>query len=256
MSNRSRNIIVATLLLAHAGLLVEGARRNFVVLDEVGHVPSGLRHWRSGTFTDYQVNPPLARMLAALPLLLADPSIDLNPSEIQPGDRPEWPLGLDFIKRNPASYFKLVRLARVSTIAWSVLGGWLIGRWCRELYGASASCLAVALWCFDPTILAFAQVVTPDIPATTAGLAAAYSFWRFLRRPSMGWVIASGTLLGIAQLSKFTLIVFYAIWPFLALSSIVGIDQGGEPGSVSRRRRLILTLLILLLGVLERFSFD
>ncbi len=59
------------MLVAHAGLALDGSRRNFVVVDEVGHLPSGLVQWRTGDFRPYCVNPPLPRMLAALPMLAA-----------------------------------------------------------------------------------------------------------------------------------------------------------------------------------------
>ena len=81
-----------------------------------------------------------------------------------------------------------------------MLAAWVINRWCRELYGDPAECLGVALWCFDPTVLAFAQVVTPDIPAAVAGLLATYVFGHYLDRPSWQLAIASGLLLGVAQL--------------------------------------------------------
>src|SRR5258707_13717548 len=40
--------------------------------DEVGHLPAGVSHWRFQRFELYRVNPPLVRMVAALPVLFVD----------------------------------------------------------------------------------------------------------------------------------------------------------------------------------------
>jgi hypothetical protein len=240
----------AYLLLAiHALLLLRASRLNFVVVDEVGHVPSGISHWSTGDFSAYRVNPPLPRMIAALPVLLAGPTIDHSHMIAPPGERSEWALGLDFFAANTRNYFDLIWLARLAGIAWSVLGGWLVGHWSRELFGEPAGCLSTCLWCVDPTVMAFAQVVTPDIPATTSGLAAAYAYWHYLLRPSMRRALACGALLGIAQLTKFTLLLDYALWPLLFLAFRCRCRS--TPGaSVTRARRLREAIAIVAVSLL------
>jgi 4-amino-4-deoxy-L-arabinose transferase-like glycosyltransferase len=208
---------LALLLIVHAALALGIVWNHFAVVDEVGHVPAGVSHWRTGDFRAYNVNPPLGRMLAALPVLACRPRLDLRPLDSGPGMRPEWRLGIGFANDNADRYVDLIRLARLSGIAWSLVGAWLVARWARDLYGEPAGILAAALWCLDPTILTFASFVTPDVPATVAGLAATYAFWRYLRRPSWELAAASGLLLGIAQLTKFTMLALYGIWPFLWL---------------------------------------
>ena len=95
------------------------------------------------------------------------------------------------------------------------MGAILIGRWARELYGDAGGLLGICLWCCFPTVMAFAQVVTPDVPATVAGLAAAYGFWHYLRRPTGNRAILTGALLGLAESTKFTHLVLYPIWAVL-----------------------------------------
>jgi 4-amino-4-deoxy-L-arabinose transferase-like glycosyltransferase len=79
----------------------------------------------------------------------------------------------------------------------------------------------VWLWVFDPTVPAFAQVVTPDIPAAVAGLVATRVFWLYLREGTWRLAAYSGLLLGVAQLTKFTLLVLYGVWPLIALARYV-----------------------------------
>lgn len=210
-------MVLALLMIVHAALAVGIVWAHFAVVDEVGHVAAGVAHWRTGDFRAYNVNPPLGRMLATLPVLACRPRLDLAPLDSRPGMRPEWPLGIGFADADAARYVPLIRLARLAGIAWSLLGLWLVARWARELYGDAASCLAAALWCLDPTILTFASFVTPDVPAAVAGLAATYAFWRYVRAPSWELAALSGLLLGLAQLTKFTMLALYGVWPLLWL---------------------------------------
>lgn len=208
---------VAVVLLIHAGLLLDCCRKNFVTVDEAGHLVSGISHWTTGTYSMYRVNPPLARMAAVVPVFLLQP----NTQGIQPGyglgERAEWRCANQFALDNVSRYLDILFLARLAGILWSCLGGWLIYLWAGDLYSYRAGLLGLVLWCFDPNVLANAQMVTPDVPATVAGFAACYCFWRYLRCPSWPSALQTGLVLGIAQLTKFTLLYLYALWPFLCL---------------------------------------
>jgi hypothetical protein len=245
-----RLFLILALLGLHAGLLLDGARQNFVCIDEVGHIPAGLAHWRSGTFRYYRVNPPLPRMLAALPLLAAGLQMPDSEPLDAPGERPEWEAGRAFSVANGPRYLDLVRLARLPGILWSVLGGCLVYRWSQELYGGWAGLLALALWCFEPTAMAFGQVVVPDGPAAVAGLAAAYCFWRYLRRPAWGRACWAGVFLGVAQLTKGTFLILYAVWPALWILDSCLRRRLEPPEPVARGRRWAQGSAILLLSVL------
>ncbi len=215
MSRMTMVGILALLLAAHAGFLLVGSFRNFVVIDEAAHIPSGLSHWELGDFGLYRVNPPLGRMLATLPLSLASPFVDFRGLDRAPGARDEFAQASLFAELNTDRYIELVCLARLAGVAWSLLGAWLIFAWGRELYGAGGGLLGAALWCVNPTVLAFAPVVIPDVPAAVGGLAATYAYWRFLRGGRWDQAVIAGLLLGIAELLKFTLLIFYGIWPLL-----------------------------------------
>lgn len=215
--SRRSILTVSILSVVHGGLALGIARHHFAALDETGHVPSGVAHWRTGDLSAYNVNPPLARMIAALPVLVARPKLNLDLIDDTPGVRPEWALARDFAAANAARYVDLIRLARLPGIVWSIAGLWLVALWARDLYGELAGCLSAAFWCFDPTILTFASFVVPDVPAAVAGFGATYLFWRFLRAPSTNLAWYSGLALGIGLLTKFTLLALDAIWPLLWL---------------------------------------
>ncbi len=212
-----RKLIIFICIIIHVSLLLWAAWTNFVTIDEVGHISAGVSYWRTGRFRIYRVNPPLPRMIATLPVMAMRPATDNRRFTEAPGDRPEWLVGEDFAEVNRANYMTLVRLGRLAGVFWSILGAWAVYRWSRDLYGASAGCLGLILWCFEPTILAHAGLITTDLPAAVSGLVATYAFWRYLQSPSWRGASICGLLLGLAQLTKHSMLFLYGLWPLFWL---------------------------------------
>lgn len=234
---RAHRLIAALLLAVHVALLLASLRRTYITVDEAMNVAAGVSYWQTGRFFIYRVNPPLAKLLAALPALAARPEVDWLSFQDIPTARAEFRAGLAFTELNHARIFDLVCLSRLLGVAWSALGGWLIFRWTRELHGGRSGYMALALWCFDPYILGHAALVTTDVPAVVAGLAASYSFWRHLRAPSWGTAARAGTFLGIAALTKFTLLALYPLWALFWC-----IDRWGLRAAGRRHPRLAASL--------------
>lgn len=250
---RRMALAVAILLAAHAGLVLHDAIGDFPVIDEVGHVASGLVHWKSGTYDAYRVNPPMVRMIAALPVLAARPVIDSHRDDPSPGLRVEWDLGQDFLGANAGRFLLLFRLARLPGLGWSLLGGLVVYAWGRELYGRLGGLIGLVVWCFHPAVLTFAHVVTPDVPAASAGIAASYAFRRSLNLGGWPRAAIAGLLLGMAELTKLTMVVFYVVWPLLWW-----LHEGhrGRAGRVGRAARMIAILLIGVLVINAGYAFQ
>ena len=64
------------LLAIHAVLLAWCAWHDSPTTDEVAHLPAGISHWHLGRFDLFRVNPPLVRMVAALPVIAAGAETD------------------------------------------------------------------------------------------------------------------------------------------------------------------------------------
>lgn len=213
MFSRRANFAAALLLAVHAALLAWAATRHSPSIDEVGHMAAGLSHWQFGRFDLYHVNPPLVRLVATAPVALLKPATNWEGYSLMPGARSEFNCGEQFIAANGERSFWLFSVARWACIPFSLLGGYICFRWAGELYGAAGGLLALALWCFCPNVLAHAQMITPDAGATALGVAACYLFWRWLRRPSWTLAFTAGVVLGLAELTKGTFLVLYAVWP-------------------------------------------
>ncbi|MFN0054711.1 MAG: ArnT family glycosyltransferase [Planctomycetales bacterium] len=214
--NRPRiSLSVSVLLGLHAGLLVYQGLVHSPPIDEPAHLVAGLSHWEFGGYDLYRANPPLVRVLATLPLHLMQLEADWSGYDGSAGSRAEFDVARDFLQRHRDRAFWYVAIARWGLVPLSLMGGFVCWRWATELYGASAGLLALALWCFCPNVLANGALITPDLGATALGLAATYAFWLWLRDPCREWTLAAGGALGFAELTKFTWIVLFGLWPLL-----------------------------------------
>ena len=210
----SLRFIVPAILLGQTILLAVGACVNSPTFNEPGHLASGVAIWKLGRFDAYKVNPPLVRVVAALPVLLAGVETDWHNYIKGPFARPEFALGNDFIAANGERSVWLFILARWACVPFGPLGGLICYLWARDLYGRRAGLISLVLWCTCPNITAHAQLITPDAAATSLGLAAGYFFWRWLRNPTLRNGLICGLVLGLAELTKTTLLFLYVVWPF------------------------------------------
>lgn len=214
---RSARRVVFLLLVTHSGLLAYSASVHSPNLNEPAHLVAGLSHWRFGQFELYRVNPPLVRMVAALPVMAAGYQEDWSGFYRAPGARPYFKMGEDFVAANGERSFFLFMVARWACIPFSWIGAIVCYLWARDLYGQPAGVVACSIWCFEPNILAHASLFTPDAQATALGLAACYTFWRWLIKPTWIQAALTGVALGLAELAKTTMILFYPLWPLMWL---------------------------------------
>jgi hypothetical protein len=212
---RAARRAVAVLLAIHTGLLAYSAYVHSPTLNEPGHLVAGLSHWKFGRFEIYCCNPPLVKMVAALPVIAAGYNEDWSGFYTGPGARPEFSMGEDFVAANGERSFFLFMIARWACIPFSWIGAITCYLWARDLYGRPAGVFACTIWCFEPNILAHASLMTPDAHATALGLAACYTFWRWLQNPTWTQAALTGIVLGLAELAKTTLILFYPLWPLM-----------------------------------------
>jgi 4-amino-4-deoxy-L-arabinose transferase-like glycosyltransferase len=200
------------LLLLHAAAQVYLAWEDSETIDEPAHLAAALTYTRNGTFRLYNVNPPFARMVQGAFLLGAplDTTMIVEPS--QHGERREMGVGEMFLDANEESYRDLLLLARMGTIVFSLVGGILVLIWGNLAFGRPCGILALTAWCCNPYVLANGHLATPDLPAATMAVAAAFALRSYLVAPSWSRSLVVGVTLGLAQLTKFTLLLLYPVW--------------------------------------------
>ncbi len=215
---RCDHLAAATLLVIHAGLLAWSATKHSPTAQEPQSLVAGLSHWELGSYQLFRVNPPLVRMVAALPVIAAGYESDWSKLKPGIGNRPGFDVGNDFAAANGERTFWLITIARWACIPFSLAGGVFCFLWAGELTGRpTAGLIALFLWCFDPNILAHGELIMTDCAAAALGVAAGYGFWRWLRRPNWQRAVVAGILLGTAQMTKTSWLLLYALWPAIWL---------------------------------------
>lgn len=251
-------IVSLAMLLLQATLLAYSASVHSPMSNEIGHVPAGLSHWTYGMYDLYRVNPPLPRMVSTLPLLFCDElKRDWGNYSVSPYSREETPMGIRFTKANGIRTLDWFRIARWAGIPFALLGGYVCYLWARRLWGQAAGLLSLTLWCTSPMILGHGALVMPDVPAASLGVTAAYCYWRWLIHPGWNGAFLAGITLGLAQLTKTTLLLLCPLW--LVLLAVACQYRRRESRSNGRMVamfacQLIIALYLLNMGYLFRGS--
>jgi hypothetical protein len=181
---------------------------------EAGHMVAAVYFWRTFCFDVFCVNPPLARILGGLPVVLSNPNCDWAFYSRGPQVRTEFALGQAFITANDSEKVRwFFRLARLSLIPVLVFGGYCGSLWSRELYGDYAAFVFLVLWGFSPFLLAWAGTMCPDAAAAALGLVAVFAFRQWLHKPNWPRAAIAGIFLGLPPLTKLTWIIAFGLWP-------------------------------------------
>jgi hypothetical protein len=178
--------------------------------DETAHLAAGYYSLQTGRFDLYSNNPPLSKLIGAVPLLTLHPAL---PARI---DDNHWLYGFRFQIENAARYHSLFVAARLTMLLVGVLLGAFIFLWSRTLFGPTAAVAALALFAVSPNLLAHATLVTPDVALTTFFFATVAAFHRCCLDPSYARFGAAGAAFGLALLSKFTAVLLLPLLLLLA----------------------------------------
>jgi len=184
-------------------------REKSITVDEFMLLPAGIYHLKTFDWRMASDSPPLVKCLAALPSLLLHPAISIKPFKKDPN---EYTLGYDLMFRNKKKYLKIFEYGRSGIILAGCLLGWLLFKFGEELYGFRGGLFVLFLYAFNPNIIAHARLTTIDITASFTFLLSIYRFWKFLMHENIKNATIAGITLGIAQLSKFTLLILYPIF--------------------------------------------
>jgi len=217
--SRATLLALAILVLMGAVLLATLTQVG-ITNDESIHIPAGYIALTTGDFRPNNEQPPLPKLLAALPLLPLH--LVVPPPSSEPWDDPAGRSTVRasaFWEANRGQFAAISFWARVPAIGLTLLLGWLIFAYGRTLFGARTALLALALYSVEPTILAHGRVVHTDIPAALGFFLGAIATHVYLRAPSARRAALLGPALGVAPLTKFSLLIFA---PLSLLALLIG----------------------------------
>lgn len=206
---RAAEIVCALLLVLMAAQMLTVVARKSITADEIVMIPAGWDHLTSGNFQLVNEHPPLSKLLAALPLPLIRPklkrSAETGADPLSPEEK--WAREIGFWEENRAAFESISFRARVPLIALACALGLLIFIFARDLFGAHAAALAVALYSLEPTVLAHGRVVQTDVPAAFGYLLFCYALYAYARAPHTARAAALGLASGLAIVAKFSMLL-------------------------------------------------
>jgi hypothetical protein len=224
MQQSRRAFIAAALLLAVMALLSGGAaRRESVTIDEVAHIGAGVSYLQKLDLRMNEEHPPLAKLLAGLPLALRGVHADYSHLSWTFSNKNfneflgEWVFGHWLIMRwnNP---YSTVGWARVPMLLLTLLLGLAIYVFGSRLGDVWGGLLCLCLYASMPTFLAFGPLVINDIAITLFWVLAVWQLPGMWRSPSRGSLVKFGLTLAGAFLSKFSSGLLFFVFVAFALS--------------------------------------
>ncbi len=178
-------------------------------IDEGVHLAAGVSYWHTGDFRLNEEHPPLVKLLAALPVVLARPHISYAIPSWQEGN--QWAFARDLLYEQGNDADTLLILGRLPMIALSLTLGFVLYLWGRRLGGDLAGILTLGWYIFDPNFLAHGRYITTDVSVTLAYAATLYALLRLLERWTWKRALGFAVLFGLAQVTKFSALFLYAI---------------------------------------------
>jgi 4-amino-4-deoxy-L-arabinose transferase-like glycosyltransferase len=222
-----------------------------ITTDETLMIPAGYYQLLTSEFRLVNEHPPLAKFIAGLPLLA------LRPKTLDHAPTPEkqWDCVVTFWADNRADFERISFWARVPMIALAVALGVLLFVFARDLFGARAAVLAVALFTLEPTILAHGRVVQTDVPATFGYLLLFYTLRRYALAPTWRRALWLGLAAGLGIIAKFSMLLAGPVLAAAFIALLWRAPRDGR-GRAALAAHACVAALALLFVVHAAYSFD
>ena len=207
----------ASLFLVLAAELFLSIRQESQTFDESAHLYAGYSYWKTGDFGINPEHPPLAKLVAALPVLPLGLSV---PPPLNIHFRAASVMGgLQLLYSHDADALLFRSRAAISIFTFAL--GLLLFMAGYEMFGAGAALIALFLFVFEPNILAHGALVATDMGITCCLFAAVYSFYRYVKHPSVLRLAICGVLTGLTLSAKHSGVLVIPIFVLLAVVEIV-----------------------------------
>ncbi len=203
---------MTALLLVFTLQLVHVARVYSANWDEAHHLYDGYDIWIKH---DYRLNaevPPLVKLTAALPLLPMDLYMPPNQGKSQALEA--FLDGRTFVFSNGGD--RVLFPARMACMVFTLLLAWLLYAATREMFGDIAALAALALFVFDPLVVAHGTLVSTDVGSACFIFGSVYVFYRYSKAPTPVRLLIVGLSMGLAMCAKFTGIFVFPMLVLLA----------------------------------------
>lgn len=203
VDRRSRRAILILLLIVFVAAVRTAATWHVfsATLDEPVHIAAGFDWWRGDLRTD-PTHPPVARLLAALPLVALGVPGSAKPDFVHRGN--------DLLYHDDR-YVWHVSLARSANLLFLAMSIVVVAVWTARVMGVVAGIIAAALFSLLPPILGHGGMATTDLAAAATWGLAMIALEQFQADPTRRRGVLLGVAVGLGVLSKFSFIPFFLI---------------------------------------------
>jgi Dolichyl-phosphate-mannose-protein mannosyltransferase len=158
------------------------------------------------------------------------------------------------LKKDNSSAQQDIINGRVLSVFSSILLAIYVLLWSTQLYGRVAGGLSLLLFCLCPNIMANSQMVGTDVFSFFVATAIMYHLWRYNKTTNYFQLFLVAFFLGLGQLTKQTLIIFYPIvFLFLAIKIVrqhVGVGKKIKQLAIQFLGITLVSLLLINIGFL------
>lgn len=228
------------------------ALRQSVTVDEVAHIGAGLSYLQKLDLRLNEEHPPLAKVWAAIPLVIRGTHADYSNISWTFGERSffgaylgQWVFGAWVLERWNDSA-STVAWARFPMLLLTLALGLSLFVIARRLGGNWAGLLCLTVYVSSPVFLAFGTLVHTDIAVTLFSLLSLWTFAEIWREPDRKKSLLFGLCLAGAILSKFTAGILFFAFGIFALTTrwwpVLGQPAGKPEQRIWRRMRWRATL--------------
>ncbi len=225
MSGRVSALLVIAAVALQAGLAIHAMRGSSATFDEGAHLPAGYTHLALG---DHRLNPeqpPLAKLLAAAPLLAVRPVMEADARSWV--EARQWGFGRSFLYRwNDAD--RLLFLGRLPIVALASCLLVAVFLEARRRFGDAAAAASLGFAALSPDVLAHGALVTTDLAFALFFFLSVAAFTRVVEAATPRRVAAAGLATGAAFATKFSAPILV---PVLLLLGLLATLDGRPMGS-------------------------
>lgn len=215
-------VLVIVLIVIFLVSMAASVHRESVTWDEGDHLFAGFMSLRTGDFGLNPEHPPMAKMVAALPLLPLH--LRVPPLQGRFFKNESYRDGQDLLFGNLPRYSgpDLLFRARLAMLFFPLSLALLVFFAGREMFGTSAGLLALALLAFEPNLLTHGPLITTDMAISATFLATVWATYRYAINPTLPRLALAGLAAGLALAAKHSgLVLLVALVPLLAGEAVL-----------------------------------
>lgn len=233
--------LMPTLLCAvMLGLVLLTSSQLSQTADEATHLYSGYRYLKCGDFTVSPEHPPLAKIVAAAPLLPMNLAVDCAPFQGDAEHQAFASLNWLYTQNWPAALARARAAAAVFAVGLCLLV-WITA---RRMFDFATATAASLLLVFEPNVLAFGSLVLTDVPVACMLLFAVLGFYLWTKHRSIPFFLLTVLATGLTLLAKQSGVAVVPILGVLAVTDALTQANGLKTKFRLATRNLVAVCLI------------